>query len=149
MLNRNEGRTHPFPPFYLLVGVNERDVSQTAGVRVNRGGFGNEQCTRGSSPLSIILNAKVTVNVVFVGPNPCHWTENDAILEAHAADADGLKEFRHVHSESSGCRRRVSVERIKQLWGLFVGLIPDSLYVRGPRQFRSASQLQFTVSTII
>lgn len=68
-------------------------------MRVDWGGFGYEQCTRGTGPLSVILKSKVTVDVFFISPNPCHWTENDSMLEVHTTDADRLKEFRHRHSE--------------------------------------------------
>ena len=70
-------------------------------MRVDCGGFGDEQCTRGTSPLSVILDTKVTMDVVLVRAKPGHWTEDDAILEIHTTNADWLKEFRYGrHSES-------------------------------------------------
>ena len=68
-------------------------------MRMNRGGFGDEQCARGASPLSIIFKGKIAVNMVLVSPKSRHWTENDPMLEVHATDTDRLKEFRDGHFE--------------------------------------------------
>jgi len=75
----------PFPRVYLLVGVDERDVRQTASLRVYWSCFGDEQCTRGAGPLSIILESKVTMNMALVCAKPCHWTQDYTMLEVHAA----------------------------------------------------------------
>jgi hypothetical protein len=106
-------RAHPFPRVYLVVGVDERDVRYATGMRVNCGGFGDEQGARFTSTLGIIFYSKVTMNVVFVCPNPGHGTENDTMLEVHVTDANRLKEFRHGHcDESGGCRRSAGVRRL-------------------------------------
>ena len=78
-------------------------------MRVNRGGFGDEQCTGGAGSLSIIFKSKVTMDVVLICPKPCHWAENDSMLEVHTTDTNRLKEFRQGHLESGGCRRSVGV----------------------------------------
>ena len=97
---RGGGRTYRFPGVYLLVSVDVRDVSQAGGVRVDCGGFGDEQGTRGAGPLGVILKGESPMDVIFVCPEPCHWTENDTVLEVHATNTDRLKEFRRGHSES-------------------------------------------------
>jgi hypothetical protein len=87
-------------------------VRETAGIGVNRG-FGDEQCARVASPLSITLEVEVTMNVMFARPMPCHRTENDTVLGVHATDANRLEEFGRGHSDESGrCRRRMSVKRL-------------------------------------
>ena len=70
------------------------DVSQTAGVGVDGGSLGEEQSTRGTGSLSIILESKVPMNVVLVSPNPRQRTEGDTMLEVHTTDTDRLKKFR-------------------------------------------------------
>ena len=84
---------------------------------VNRGGFGDEQCTRSTSPLSVIFETKVTMDVLFVRSKPCHWTEDDTMLEVHAADANRLKKFGRGHlDESDGYRRSVGARRLDRNW---------------------------------
>lgn len=94
-VEKKNAMTYPFPCIHLLVGVDEGDIGQAAGMGVDNGAFGDEQSTRGARPLSIILMGKVSVNVVLVRPAPRHRTENDAMLEVHTTNADRLKEFRH------------------------------------------------------
>ena len=102
-------------------------MGQTSGMRVNWSGFGDEQCTGGTSPLGIVLDGKVTVDVVLVGPEPGHWTEDDTVLEVHTTDTDRLKEFRHGrHSDNGGCRS-VRLKEIGEIsWAPF-----STLYMFG------------------
>ena len=75
-------------------------MSQTTGVGVDSGSLGKEQGTRGASPLGVILNGKVPMNMVLVRPKPRQRTEGDTVLEVHTTDANRLKEFRRRHSRS-------------------------------------------------
>jgi len=58
---------------------------------VDSGSFGDEQSARGAGSLGIKLKGEVSVYVVFVGPKPCHRTEDDTVLKAHTTNADGLE----------------------------------------------------------
>ena len=78
-------------------------------MRVDGGSFGDEQSTRGTRPLSVILESEIAVNVILVRPKPCHWTKNDTMLEVHPTDANRLEEFRQGHLERGG-RREAAAE---------------------------------------
>ena len=99
-------------------------------MRVNRGGFGDEQSTRGAGSLSIILESKVTMNVVFVCPEPRHRTENDTMLEVHTTDTDRSKEFRQGHFESGGGGVKSSVRNLRgSLFRLFIRTEPTKVSI--------------------
>jgi hypothetical protein len=88
-------------------------MRETAGIGVNRGGFGDQRRARVASPLSITLEVEVTINVMFARPMPCHRTENDMVLGVHATGANRLKEFGRGHSGGGGgCRRSVGMKRL-------------------------------------
>ena len=72
---------------------------------VDGGSLGDEQSTRDASPLGIILEGKVSMDVFFVRPEPCHRAENDTMLEIHTADTNRLEELRRRHFDGSWCRR--------------------------------------------
>ena len=87
-------------------------------MRVNHGGFGDEQSTRSASPLNVVFETKVAMDVLFVGPKPRHRTENNTILKVHTTNADRLEEFRHCgHFEDSRCKRVVSEKSLKEAVG--------------------------------
>ena len=129
----------------MLVSVDIRDVRLAAGVGVDNGAFGDEQSTRGTGPLSIILKGKVTMNVALVRPKPRHRTENDPILEVHATDTNRLEEFRHGHFESSRYKDVVDVRSLGELgWGVSMGLLLTFLYA----ERRKAVSIYYTLHNV-
>ena len=100
-------------------------------MRVDGSSFGDEQSTRGTRPLSVILESEVAVNVILVRPKPCHWTKNDTMLEVHPTDANRLEEFRQGHLERGGCREAAAEGKLRGAWKRFpMGQdLLESLYV--------------------
>ena len=82
---------------------------------VDDGSFGDEQSTRSAGALVIILEAKISVGVFLVRPEPRHRTENDTMLEVHTTDTDGLEELRcHRHLKISRCEEVVDTGKLKE-----------------------------------
>ena len=89
-------------------------------MRVNYSGFGDEQSTRSTSPLSVVFETKVAVGVLLVRPKPRHGTENSTMLKLHTANADRLEKFRDGHRESSRCEKVVGGKGLKELVGSLI-----------------------------
>ena len=99
-------------------------------MRMNSGSLGDEQSTGGAGPLSIILKGKISMNVIFVGPQSCHRTEDDAMVQVHTANTDRLEKLRRCrHFESNSRMDGVDVVKSEVFGGDSpMDYLPDSLY---------------------
>ena len=69
------------PGFDLSIGIDIWGVDPNTSSRVDNSTLGNQKGTRESRTLSIVLNAEICVNVVFICPRSGEGGKNDAVWE--------------------------------------------------------------------
>lgn len=86
-------KTHLFPSSYLFISVYTGHVVVSASLWRNKGRLSDEQGSRSTCPLLVVLDGNLAVSVAVVCTHSSERCKDHAMLKGDIADLDGREEL--------------------------------------------------------
>jgi len=89
-----------FPGLDLWIGIDVRSVEVCPGGRVDGGGLGYQEGSRGRRTLCVVLHTKVGMDMILGGSRAGERRKDDAVREGHSTDFERGEESRSLGERS-------------------------------------------------